>query len=303
MNNSKYLIVIVGPTAVGKTAMAIQLAQHFQTAIISADARQIYQEMTIGTAKPSPEELNLVPHFLINSHSIHQTYNAGQFEQDALKILQEIYITKNIAILVGGSGLYVNALCEGMDDMPPIDSQIRQKLNERLATEGLVHLLKELAEKDPAYYALVDQQNPQRIIRALEICEATQQPYSSFRKKETKIRPFEMIKIGLEIDREILYQRIDQRMDKMLADGLLDEATQLLPYQDTYALQTVGYQEIFGFLEGKYDWEETVRLLKRNSRRYAKRQLTWFKKDTNITWFHSEDEEAILKFIDNLMIP
>jgi tRNA dimethylallyltransferase len=294
---SKYLLVLAGPTAVGKTDLSIRLAQYFDTEIISADSRQFYREMNIGTAKPSPAELQLVKHHLIDSHSIAQEYSVGQYERDVLEILAQIYQKKNIAWLVGGSGLYIRAICEGMDEMPTIDFQIREGLNNRLITSGLGDLLLELAQLDPLYYAQVDKANPQRVLRALEVCLASGKPYSDFRKNQKAPRGFKIIKIGLDRPREELYARIDARMDLMLEQGLLTEAQNLLPYQQHNALQTLGYQEIYGHLAGEYDWNETVRLLKRNSRRYAKRQLTWFRRENDINWFHPANFEQILAFI------
>lgn len=297
ISDKKYLIVIVGATAVGKTSLSIQLAKHFETEIVSADSRQLYQEMNIGTAKPSAEELAEVKHYFINSHSIFQNYNVGNYEVDALGILDQIFAKHSVAILAGGSGLYVKAVCEGMDDMPESQPKTREKLMQRWQEEGLAVLLKELKALDPIYYEQVDRANPHRIIRALEVCLISGQPFSSFHKQEKAERPFEIIKIGLERPREEIYARIELRMDQMIAQGLKEEAQNFLPYQKHPALQTVGYQEIFGYFNQEYDWEETVRLLKRNSRRYAKRQLTWFHKDQSIQWFPAEAYEEILSFI------
>ena len=298
---SKFLIVIAGPTAVGKTDLSIKLSRRFKTVILSADSRQFYREMNIGTAKPTLEEQQGVKHFFIDSHSISEEYSAGQFEADALEILDRVFKEKDVAILVGGSGLYVRALCEGMDEMPEISPEVREKLNARLASEGLEKLTAELKKLDPDYYDRVDKSNPQRVVRALEVCLSSGKPYSWFRSQQKKARPFRIIKIGLERPRTDLYYRINLRMDQMLEKGLLEEAKALLPYKDHNALQTVGYTEIFDFLEGKYDWEEAIRLLKRNSRRYAKRQLTWFKKDPEFTWFEPDLEAEILEFIDAKM--
>jgi tRNA dimethylallyltransferase len=294
---SKYLIVLAGPTAVGKTDLSIRLAQYFDTEIISADSRQFYREMNIGTAKPSATELQLIKHYLINSHSITEEYSVGQFERDVLQILPDIFQKKDIALLVGGSGLYVRAICEGMDEMPDADFQIRETLHNRLITNGLDDLLIELAQLDPLYYAQVDKANPQRVMRALEVCLSSGKPYSDFRKNQKTPRDFKIIKIGLDRPREELYARIDARMDLMIAQGLLEEAQNLLPYQQHNALQTVGYQEIYGYLRGEYDWNEALRLLKRNSRRYAKRQLTWFRREADMNWFHPDDFDQILHFI------
>lgn len=295
MTHKKKLITVVGPTAVGKTALAIRLAQHFQTGIVSADSRQFYIELEKGTAKPTLEELASAPHYGINSHHITDYYSVGQFEEDALGWIAEIHQKSDYAILVGGSGLYVKAITEGLDEMPEIDMTIRQTLQARLQNEGLPSLLTELEALDLAYHAQVDRANPQRIIRALEICLSTGKPYSSFRAGKAKERDFEIIKIGLTMPRELLYARIEARMEQMLVEGLLEEARLLLPQADLPALQTVGYQEIFGYLKGEYDWAEAHRLLMRNSRRYAKRQFTWFRQDASIVWWEASQWEEILR--------
>lgn len=293
----KTLIVIIGPTASGKTALSIKVAREFGTEILSADSRQIYKEMNIGTAKPSAEELSAVKHYFINSHPITEDYNIGKYESDALAVLGEIFKTKNIAVLTGGSGLYVKALCEGMDEVPEADTEVREQLTEKLQREGLASLLDELSASDPVYYAGVDRSNTQRILRALEVCRSAGMPFSSFRKGIKKERPFRTIKIGMKWERSELYGRIDRRMDEMIAAGLFEEAKQLYPFRENNALQTVGYKEIFDWMEGKYDREEAVRLLKRNSRRYAKRQMTWFSRDPEIFWMDAKKEKEIIDFI------
>ncbi|RDC64178.1 tRNA (adenosine(37)-N6)-dimethylallyltransferase MiaA [Adhaeribacter pallidiroseus] len=295
------LIVLVGPTAVGKTELSIRLAQHYQTVIVSADSRQFYREMTIGTAKPTPAEMQGVPHYFINSHTITQEYNAGTYEQDVLRLLNQLFLEHTCVILTGGSGLYVRAVLEGMDEMPEVPAAIREKLNLQKQEQGLEALLQQLQQLDPVYYNQVDRANAQRVIRALEVTLATNQPYSTFRKKQAIERPFQILRIGLNRERSELYHRIDRRIDHMLEAGLLPEVKQLEPYKAHNALQTVGYQELFAYLEGKYDWEEAVRLLKRNSRRYAKRQLTWFTKNNDFTWFHPQEWEALLQFIEQRM--
>ncbi|MBC5772537.1 tRNA (adenosine(37)-N6)-dimethylallyltransferase MiaA [Pontibacter sp. KCTC 32443] len=296
---NKYLIVVVGPTSVGKTDLCVQLAKHFHTDVVSADSRQFFREMNIGTAKPSPEEQQGITHHFVDSHTIAEDYNAGAYEQDALNLLEQLFKKHDVVILTGGSGLYVRALCEGMDEMPETDSALREQLAATLEAEGIAPLLAQLQVLDPVYYNQVDQANPQRVIRALEVCLSSGQPYSSFRKSERVERPFQIVKIGLTRDRQELYNRIDQRMDLMLQQGLLEEAKALFPYRSHNALQTVGYKEIFDYLEGKYDWEEAVRLLKRNSRRYAKRQLTWFTKHPEeYTWFHPQQWDEIVSFIE-----
>ena len=294
---SKYLIVIVGPTAVGKTDFSLKLAKKFDTEIISADSRQFFKETEIGTAKPTIEERKQVRHHFVDSLSITDPYDVGDFENDVLLLLQKLFKSVDVVVMTGGSGLYVKAVCEGLDEMPDVDLDIRMNLNRLYESAGLQILQEKLLKADPEYYANVDLQNPQRLIRALEVYEATGRPFSSFRVKQPKNRPFEIIKIGLERDREKLYERIDERMDLMIAQGLFEEARQLYDQRELNALQTVGYTEIFGYLEGKYDKEEAIRLLKRNSRRYAKRQLTWFKKDSEIKWFSSDEEAAIWQYL------
>jgi tRNA dimethylallyltransferase len=298
MGKDKFVVVVVGPTAVGKTDLCVNLASHFKTEVVSADSRQFYKEMQIGTAKPTIEEQKGIPHHFVNSHSIAEEYNAGAYEQDALLLLNTLFKEHDVVVVTGGSGLYVRALCEGMDEMPETDPAIRTKLTAKLESEGLEPLVTQLKALDPEYYNQVDKANPQRVIRALEICLSSGQPYSSFRKSDKATRPFQTIKIGLTRDRQELYDRIDQRMDQMLQQGLLEEAKALYPFRTHNALQTVGYKEIFDYLEGKYDWDEAVRLLKRNSRRYAKRQLTWFTKHPEeYTWFHPQQWEEIVDFI------
>ncbi|MGV3538818.1 MAG: tRNA (adenosine(37)-N6)-dimethylallyltransferase MiaA, partial [Rufibacter sp.] len=270
---NRFLVVVVGPTAVGKTDFCVQLARHFQTEILSMDSRQFFRELSIGTAKPSKAEQGGVVHHFIDSHSITQEYNAGAFEQDALALLQQLFQQHEVVIATGGSGLYVRALCEGLDEMPEISHGVREELNKRLETEGLPNLVQQLQTLDPEYAAQVDIQNPQRVVRALEVCLSSGKPYSAFRQQERKAskRGFQTIKIGLTRDRAELYQRIDQRMDSMLEQGLLEEVKRMVPYRHHQALQTVGYTELFHYLDGAYAYEEAVRLLKRNSRRYAKR--------------------------------
>ncbi len=280
----KKLLVIVGATAVGKTAYSIKLAQQLQTVILSADSRQFYRELNIGTAKPTAEELAAAPHYFINSHSITQDYNVGQYEREALALLQKLFEQHETIILTGGSGLYIDAVCKGIDEMPEVPEQLRTNLNQQLENEGLALLLEQLKALDFAYYQQIDQANPQRVLRALEVCIASGKPYSSFRKNQPTPRPFAIEKIGLDRERQDLYARIDARMDMMLEQGLLQEAQNLLPYRHHNALQTVGYKEIFDYLDGLYDWKTCVQLLKQNSRRYAKRQLTWFRRDEEINW-------------------
>ncbi len=299
MESKNYLVVVAGATAVGKTELCIRLAQYFGTEIISADSRQFYREMNIGTAKPTPEEQAQIPHHFIDSHSIHQLFSTGKFETQALQKINEILASKNIVLMTGGSGLYIRAVCEGFDPMPEIHPELRAELNQKLESEGLETLQNQLQKLDPEYYQVVDLQNPQRIIRALEVCLTTEKSYSAFRQKKPKKRPFRIIKIGLHREREELYQRINQRADLMLEHGLFEEVKMLYSQKNQNALQTVGYSEFFDFLDNKYDWAEAVRLFKRNTRRYAKRQLTWFRKDEEITWFHPSESTKIIQFIES----
>ncbi len=292
------LIVIVGPTAVGKTELCIKLAQHYSTVVVSADSRQFFREMTIGTAKPTVAERQNIPHYFIDTHTVRQEYSAGAYEQDLTVMLNELFGEHNEVILTGGSGLYVRAALEGMDYMPEVPAEVREDLIRQEQERGIAFLRTRLQQLDPIYFNQVDQNNPQRIMRALEVTLATGQPYSSFRKKQAVERSYHVIKIGLTRDRAELYARIDARVDHMLASGLLNEVKSLYSYKNHNALQTVGYQEIFNYLDGQHDWPEAVRLLKRNSRRYAKRQLTWFNKSADYTWFHPDDLKGILTFIE-----
>ncbi|MEY4383095.1 MAG: hypothetical protein RI995_637 [Bacteroidota bacterium] len=271
------LIVVAGPTAVGKTAYCVELAKKYNTEIISADSRQFYKELSIGTAKPSLEEQGGVVHHFIDSHSIHDYFSPGDFEREALKVLDKLFQKHAVVLATGGSGLYLKALTDGLDEMPEVDLALRQSLNLRLENGGIEVLAKELQQLDPEYAAKVDTQNPQRIVRALEVCLSTGKPYSSFRNAKKADRPFEIQKICLDRPREILYQRIDDRMDDMLKRGLVEEAKQFEKFKDLYALKTLGYKEVYGYLNGDYQEAEMIRLLKRNSRHYAKKQLTWFR--------------------------
>ncbi|MVM31926.1 tRNA (adenosine(37)-N6)-dimethylallyltransferase MiaA [Spirosoma sp. HMF4905] len=293
----KTLLVVAGPTAVGKTALCVQLAKTLQTDVVSADSRQLYRELNIGTAKPTFEEMEGIRHHFIGSHSITDPVNAGRYERECLALLNELFKETDIVILSGGTGLYINAVCSGLDDIPSVEPALREHLFARLQQEGLGVLQDELRKIDPVYAQSADLQNPIRVTRALEVCLATGQPYSSFRRQQTAERPFRSVMIALERPREELYTRIDARMDAMLAAGLVDEVRSLLPYQHLPALQTVGYQEVFPYLDGQYDYEEMVRLLKRNSRRYAKRQLTWFRNQGNYNWVSPNDEEEVLRYM------
>ncbi|MFN8312359.1 MAG: tRNA (adenosine(37)-N6)-dimethylallyltransferase MiaA [Cyclobacteriaceae bacterium] len=291
------LVVVTGPTAVGKTVASIKLAQHLKTEIISADSRQVFREMRIGTARPTDAELALVPHHLIAHHAITDPYDAARFAEEAEAVLNTLFTTHAYAVLCGGSGLYVKALLEGFDDLPPVPPSVREEIKAAYEAKGLMWLQDAVAEGDPDYYEQVDRNNPQRLMRALEVLRGTGKPFSSFRKQSRKELPYRVVKIGLTLEREELYQRIDRRMDKMIADGLWEEAKQLYPHRSINALQTVGYQEVFDCLDGKYDKDEAIRKMKQNSRNYAKRQLTWFRRDAEITWFHPEDIDGMLKLI------
>jgi len=283
------LLVITGPTAVGKTDLCVQLAQQLGTEIVSADSRQFFRELNIGTAKPTVAEMQGVPHHFINSHSITEEYNAGRFEQDALAVLAALFQRHQVVVLTGGSGLYLQAVTEGFDALPAVEPAVREQIKAELEAHGLEPLVAELAHLDAVIHARIDRQNPQRVVRALEICRGTGQPFSSFHAAKAADRPFRIIKIALTREREELYQRIDARMDQMLAQGLEAEARALYPYRHHNALQTVGYQELFAYFEGQYEYAEAVRLLKRNSRRYAKRQLTWLRRDAEYQWLaHKE---------------
>ncbi len=281
---NKKLLVVAGPTASGKTTLAIQLAQQYQTIILSGDSRQFYKEMHIGTAKPTPEELVAAPHHLVGHRSIHEAYNVGDFEREALALLHAHYQTHDWAVLVGGSGLYLKALCEGLDHYPVVPVAVRDALVQVWNTKGLAALQEELAVSDPVYHAQVDLQNPHRLIRALEICRHTGQPFSSFRNQPKPPRPFQALTIAIDWDRAALYERINQRVDQMIQAGLVEEARALYPHHQLNALQTVGYQELFAYFDGTIDLPIAIELIKRNSRRYAKRQLTWLRRDTAIHW-------------------
>jgi tRNA dimethylallyltransferase len=299
MLHPKTLISIVGPTAIGKTALAIELAQHFSTEIISADSRQFFKEMEIGTAKPDAAELAAAKHHFINSHAVSQLFSTGDFEVEGLKTLDGIFQKHELAIMAGGSGLYINALINGLDEMPDIDLAIREKLNNQFEEEGLTAIQDRLAALDPEYFAKVDQQNPQRMIRGLEVFLSTGQKLSSMLSATKKERPFNIIKIGLNTDRAILYNRINQRVDKMIADGLLEEVISLTSFKKYNALNTVGYSELFDYLEGKCSFEEAIIAIKQNTRRFAKRQLTWFRRDKEINWFEPNQSAEIIEFVEN----
>jgi tRNA dimethylallyltransferase len=298
---AKRLIVIVGPTAVGKTEVSIQLAEFWKTEVISADSRQIFKELVIGTAKPSTEELGRVRHHFIDYVSIHDDYDAGQYGREALERIHELFQRYDTLVMCGGSGLYVRAVCEGFDELPDVPAGVRTNIVANYEQYGLMWLQKQLEEKDPDYFSIVDQKNPHRLIRALELIEATGMPMGALRKQKKLSHDFNIIKIGLELKRETLYDRIDRRMDEMIKGGLFEEAKSFLPLRHLNALQTVGYKEIFDYLDGAYNRDEAVRLLKRNTRRYAKRQLTWFKKDGEVNWFDPADVNNMIRLVDSVV--
>lgn len=295
--SSKTLIVIVGPTASGKTAAAIELAKHYQTVIISADSRQFYREMSVGTAKPTDEELRTVKHYFINSLSITDSFTAGDYEAQCLELLTRLFDDHDVVILAGGSGLFIKAVCEGFDKFPDTDPAVRNRLNTELNDRGIVYLQEKLKMADPDYYEQVDLNNPQRVIRALEVFGSTGVPYSSFRKSASNTRPFRVLKFGLSLPRDVLYNRINQRVDEMVKNGLIEEVRSLLPYRHLNALNTVGYSELFDYFDGKTDLVTATDLIKQNTRRFAKRQLTWFGKDKEVVWVDAANANAIPEII------
>lgn len=296
---SKFLISIIGPTAIGKTSLSIKLAQFYKTEIISADSRQFYKEMQIGTAAPTKDELSQAKHYFIHHKSIKDDYNVGSFEKDALQLLETLFEKHNVVILVGGSGLYVDALTKGLDNFPEVDASIRKQLNAEFKQNGLISLQQKLKDLDEVSYHNIAIDNPHRIIRALEICIGTGQPYSSFLNKEKENRNFKTITIGLTAERDIIYKRINQRVDLMMKDGLLKEVESLKEYKHLNALNTVGYKELFNYFDGEWDLDFAVSEIKKNSRRFAKRQMTWFKKDNTIAWFDLQyDLKEITDYIN-----
>lgn len=295
--NPKILWSIVGPTGIGKTALSIELAKNLKTEIISCDSRQFYKELKIGTAAPSSEELSLVPHHFIGNLSIAQDYSVGDFEKDALRKINELFNKYDQLIMVGGSGLYEKAVNEGLDDFPDIDSKVREDLMVEIQEKGLSYLQEELKKNDPEYYSQVDYNNPQRVMRALEIFRGTGKPYSSFRKNLVEKRNFTSVKIGLTASRDLIYDRINKRVDLMMEKGLLEEVISLQSYRHKNALQTVGYKELFDYLDGNSSIEFAVNEIKKNSRRYAKRQLTWYRRDESVNWFDYQSTREIVDFV------
>jgi len=292
---AKKLILIVGPTAVGKTAAAIHAAQHFHTSIISADSRQCFKELNIGVSKPSLTELQAVHHYFIHSNTIRDNVHAALFEQWALGWSEEIFKDEDVAIMAGGTGLYVKAFCEGLDEMPVISDTVRKEVQQQYKEFGLPWLQQQIEEKDPTFYKEGEILNPQRMMRALEVVLSTNRPIYSFRNNIPKLRPFAIRKFGLELSKELLHERIHTRVDKMMEAGLLEEVASLIPYRNLNALQTVGYSELFSYLDGEISLDHAVDLIKKNTRHYAKRQMTWFRKDPAIEWIHPNDIEKIIK--------
>ena len=297
MSSAKTLIVVTGPTAVGKTRLCLDIAKHFDIPIINADSRQIYRELHIGTAQPTEEEMREVKHYFVGTLGLENYYSASLFEQHVLELLEKLFKDSDYALMAGGSMMYIDAVCDGIDDIPTIDDQTRTTMKNRLEEEGLEKLCEELQRLDPEYYEIVDLQNPKRVVHALEICTMTGQTYTSYRKKEKKQRSFRIVKIGLNREREELYGRINARVDQMMENGLLKEAETMYPRRALNALNTVGYKELFEYFKGRWPLEEAVERIKGNTRRYARKQLTWYKKDPQIKWFHPDQKEKIINYI------
>lgn len=287
----KTLIVILGPTGVGKTELSLAFAEHFASPIISADSRQIYREIPIGTAAPTAEEQQHAEHFFVGTHALTEDYNAGQYERDCLDLLNRLFLTHDVLVMTGGSMMYIDAVCNGLDDIPTISADLRQKLQSEYLDKGLTWVRQEVEKIDPDYYAIVDRQNPQRLLHALEIYRATGQPFSQFRKGEVANRSFRIVKVGLARDRALLYERINRRVDKMMEMGLEEEARRVYHLRSYNSLNTVGYKELFDFFDGKCTRDEAISLIKQNSRHYAKRQMTWFRRDKEIHWFDLDKNE------------
>ncbi len=297
----KTLFVIVGPTGVGKTSLCLKVAEHLNTVIINADSRQVFKEIPVGTAAPTKDERKSIRHFFVGNLHINEYYNASKYEQDVLKLLNILFKYKDNVIMSGGSMMYVDAVCKGIDDIPSVDDNIRKTLQERFDKEGLSGISKELALLDPDYYAIVDKNNHKRIIHALEICLSTGKPYSSFRKNITKERPFRIIKIGLNMDRQRLYERIDLRVEQMIHDGLIQEALNVYEYKDLNALNTVGYKETFEYLDGLCTLDNAIFRIKSNTHKYCRKQLTSFRRDPNIHWFSPDNIEEIINYINTFI--
>ena len=295
----KYLIVVSGPTAIGKTALSLDIAKKYNSEIISCDSRQFFKEMSIGTAVPSKDELEKVKHHFIQNMSIADTYSVGKFERDALSKIEELHKSTNIVVMVGGSGLYIDAVCRGLDDFPTVSKELRDELNNRCKTEGIEVIANELQLIDPEYHKIVDKLNPHRIVRALEIYKASGKTFTSFRIRQQQQRNFKIVKVILSRDREELYQRINKRVDIMLEQGLLEEVKSVYQYKDNNALQTVGYKELFAHLDGEISLEFAISEIKKNTRRYAKRQMTWFRRDPETVFFNPEEPKTVFSYLEN----
>lgn len=293
----KTLVILLGPTGVGKTELCLSLAEELNTEIISCDSRQFFRELKIGTAAPTEAQMQRVKHHLVGNLSIFDYYSCGRFEIDALKKLDELFQSKEVVLMTGGSMLYIDAICKGIDDIPNVDQELRDSLHERYANEGIDNILAELKLLDPEYYDMVDKKNHKRIIHALEICLTSGKTFSSFRKETAKERPFDIIKIGLNLPREELYDRINKRVDIMFEEGLMEEAKTYYPHRNLNSLNTVGYKELFEYFDGNWDLDFAKNMIKQNSRRYAKKQLTWFNRDKDINWFRPDQQEEILSFL------
>lgn len=300
MNAGRTLIVIVGPTGVGKTETCLRLAEYFHIPIINADSRQLFSEIPIGTAAPTQEQMARVKHYLVGTLGLDDYYSASKFEEDVLCLLDQLFAASPMALLAGGSMMYIDAVCNGIDDIPTIDEHTRSNMKRRLAEEGLPALVDELKQLDPDHWAIVDKHNPRRVVHALEICHMTGKTYTSFRKSQKKERPFNIVKIGLNRSREELYERINRRVDQMMADGLLEEARSVYPKRHLNALNTVGYKELFNYIDGIWTLDEAVERIKGNTRRYCRKQLTWLKRDADIRWFHPDNIEEIIKYIESI---
>lgn len=292
------LVVVLGPTGVGKTELCLQIAEHLQVPIINADSRQIFQELPIGTAAPTQEQQRRVKHYFVGNHHLEDYYSASLYEADVLSLLPRLFATRHTALLTGGSMMYIDAVCKGIDDIPTIDDGTREWMKKRLAQEGLPRLVEELKVLDPEHYQIVDKNNPRRVVHALEICHMTGKTYTSFRTNSTKERPFKIVKIGLNRHREQLYERINQRVLLMMENGMEEEARNVYPKRGLNSLNTVGYKELFDYFDGNIPREEAIRQIQSNTRRYMRKQLTWFKKDEDITWFHPDNIEEIINYID-----
>ena len=297
----KTLVVLLGPTAVGKTELSLSLAEMLGCPIINCDSRQIFSGLTIGTAAPTPEQLKRVKHYFVGTLQLEDYYSAAQYETDVLQLTDELFRTHDTLLLSGGSMMYIDAVCQGIDDIPTISNEVRTQVKQRLATEGLEALANELSSLDPEYYAIVDRQNTRRVVHALEVCHMSGQTYTSFRTRKLKPRPFRIVKIGLDRPREELFNRINARVDQMMAQGMLDEVRHLVEYRHCNALNTVGYKELLHVLDGEWPLQMAVERIKKNTRVYAKKQLTWFRRDENIRWFHPDEEDAIHEYLNHTL--